>query len=513
MTKLEQRTAVADRPHTPPTPSTPRNLMTTVHAEHPLATFNLVSIEAWERFSFYGMQAILAFYLYYSVSEGGIGIDKSHATALIGAYGALVYLCTFAGGWVADRILGPERTLLIGAGLLVAGHLILSLAPHPVIGLALGLSLIAVGSGSLKTAAITILGAVYREDSHNARETGFQFFYLGIQIVAILGPLITGWLAQAYSFHHGFLAAAALMIIGMISYISLRRRMIDALDPDIRTTITQPANPINTTYAIFIFSCGTVIFSGVVTMAATGTIQPADLAFSLLIVTCLAALILLVVIIRSPKTTTVERRKVIAFLPLFFASACFWAIMNQTYGVLAVYSDIRLNRMLFGFEIPAAWTQSLNPFFVITFALLLTFLWAKLGSKNPQPTTKLSLGVMIASLSFFVFIPFAGGANNTTPFIIFAFAVWIAAIGELLCGPVGMAATAEHAPQAYRTQFSALFFLTMAIGTSLAGTISRFYDPENPQAEITYFLTCGISALIIGLITLIFGRILHQRLT
>ncbi len=475
---------------------------------HPRATFSLVSIEAWERFSFYGMQAILAFYLYYSTTNGGFGLEEKHATTLIGAYGALVYLCTFAGGWLADHILGAERTLLLGANSLVIGHLTMSLVPT-IAGLAIGLTLIAVGSGSLKTAAITILGAIYNKDDETNRETGFQYFYLGINVAAVLGPLLTGWLATSYGFHYGFSAAALLMIIGLSLYLLTRNQSFCNLPAETQKRIFQPAIPISTTKKVAAISLGVLALTIIVGGTAFGIIEPQTLATALLIVTSSVAALLFISMIRSPHTEKTERRKVIAYIPLFICSVCFWAMLNQTFGVLAVYSDVRLNRIIGSFEIPAAWTQSLNPFFIISLALPIAYLWTRLGDRAPASGTKMSIGVMIAASGYFVFIPFAGGGNNSTPFLVLALAILIISIGELCCGPVGMAATTSHAPEAFRTQFSALFFLTMAIGTALAGTISNFYDPTSREAEITYFLGCGFSGLIIGLSAWYLGKKLH----
>lgn len=469
---------------------------------HPIVVRSIISIEAWERFSFYGMQAILGYYLYYTTSNGGLGLAKSEATALIGAYGALVYLCTFAGGWVGDRVLGAEKTLFLGASLLVIGHLILSLV-HPIPGLATGLTLIALGSGFLKTAAITVLGTVYREDSHSDahRETGFQFFYLGIQVAAVAGPLLTGWLALTYSFHVGFLAAALLMIIGMGVYVALRSRALEEMSEQSRQCVQSPAHPVTRRTALTTTSLGILALIVVVLAVATGIFTAASLAHFLLGITITAAVFLMFTMFRSPHTTWQERHSILHYIPIFCASVAFWAIMNQTYGVLAVYSDVRLNRTIAGFEFPAAWTQSLNPIFVLTLSIPLAYLWAKLGSRGPTAATKISIGVIVGGSGFLVLIPFAGGGPNSTPLLILALSILITAIGELFAGPIGMAATAKHAPASYRTQFSALYFLTMSIGTALAGSISSYYDSESASAERIYFFACGSLAICIGLCT------------
>ena len=192
------------------TQTTPEN-----NPRHPLAMPATVSIEMWERFSFYGMQAILAYYLYYATTDGGLGLERAQATTLLGAYGASVYLCTLAGGWIGDRLIGTERTLLTGGIALMVGHLSLSTLSGGA-GATFGLALIAIGSGFVKTAAITILGHAYPTDDPR-RDAGFQLFYLGINIGAVLGPLLTGWLSTKYTFHTGFLAAAGLMGSGLIT--------------------------------------------------------------------------------------------------------------------------------------------------------------------------------------------------------------------------------------------------------------------------------------------------------
>lgn len=468
----------------------------------------MVSIEAWERFSFYGMQAILVFYLYYSVTEGGLGIEKSQATALLGAYGAFLYLSTFVGGWLGDNVLGPEKTLLTGALGLVIGHLTMSFGSH-VPALAIGLTLIAVGSGCLKTAAITILGTVYGERTVD-RDTGFQYFYLGINFAAVGGPLLTGYLSTRYNFHVGFAAAAILMIIGLTVYLALRGPMLAQLSDAARTQLLHPAaaSPRKTT--ITLATVGFVLISSMVTAVATGTISPEVLARLLLITTFSGAIALYIGMLRSSAIDNFEKINMLRYIPVFIAACAFYSLSYQVYGVLAVYSDIRLNRVVFGFEIPPAWTQALNPLFFALMSVPLIVLWKRLGERGPVAATKMSIGVCIAAFGMFVLLPYAGGGENSTPFAVLALAILIITVGELFIGPIGMAATTAHAPQAFRTRFSALYFLTFAIGNSLAGTISTFYDPTSQSAEQRYFLSCGIVAILVAGATYGLSRYLRK---
>ncbi|WP_293822323.1 oligopeptide:H+ symporter [uncultured Corynebacterium sp.] len=453
----------------------------------PVALPAIAGLEMWERFSFYGMQAILAYYLY--STSGGLGMDQGQATALVGAYGSLLYLCTFVGGWVSDRLLGAERTLLAGAGLLICGHFALSLVPGPP-GLVAGLLPLALGSGLLKTAAITILGAAFPPTA-GARDGAFQIFYLGINIGALLGPMLTGWLAQEYGYHAGFLAAAGLMCCGCVSYGVLRRRVITEFD-------SQPPNPTATPGRAAAVALAAVVGSVIVAVA----VSPDQLARLLLFTTIAAALALFASMLRSPRVNVPERRRVVAYIPLFLCSTVYWTLQPQIYGVLAVYSDQRVNRMVGGFEIPAAWTQSLNPLFILVLSLPLA---AAMSRWARSRRLLMAVGIMVAGSGMFVLLPFVGGGENSTPFMVLAVTIFLMSLGELFIGPVGMAASAAHAPRAYATRFSALYFLTMAIGTSLAGTLSTFYDPSSAGAERTYLLIVGIVPVAMGFLLLV-GR-------
>lgn len=488
MTAIEQRSGVtADR--------------------HPVAMPAVVSIEMWERFSFYGMQAILAYYLYATISDGGLGMDKVEATALVGAYGSLLYLCAFGGGWVGDRLFGPERTLLLGAGLLMFGHLSLSLIPGW-LGTAPGLIAIAVGSGLLKTAAITVLGRVY--PSNGARHgVAFQLFYLGINVGAFFGPLLTGWLAARYSYHHGFGAAAVLMAVGLAIYLSLRPRMMASLNESARSAITTVPNPL---FGPARFLMPLAVIAIAVALLAVGMRSFATLATVLLIATVSVAVALFIQMFRSPLVSTQERHRVAAFLPMFIASTTYWALLAQTYGVFAVYSAERLNRTFLGFDIPPAWTQSLNPLYILTLALPLAWVLARLRTRRGlHSATTMASGLLIAGAGMLVLLPFAGGAAGSTPFLALAGCILLFSLGELLIGPVGMAATSAHAPAAFATRFSALYFLTLAIGTSLAGSLSRFFDPSNAVAERTYLLSVTGTVVAIAVGVFIAARALRRN--
>lgn len=193
-------------------------------AGHPAGLWNLAGVEMWERFSFYGMQAILAFYLYYSVTDGGLGLPESAAVSIVGAYGGLVYLSAVLGAWVADRLLGSERTLFYGAILIMFGHIALAAVPG-LAGVGIGLVCVAVGSGTLKATTSSVLGEMY-EPGDDRRDAGFSIYYMGVNLGALVGPLLTGWLWGWKGFHWGFALAAIGMALGLIQYTLLRRSTI-----------------------------------------------------------------------------------------------------------------------------------------------------------------------------------------------------------------------------------------------------------------------------------------------
>lgn len=200
----------------------------------PFALANLFGVEMWERFSFYGMQGILIYYLYYSAADGGLGIAESSATSIVGAYGGTVYLSTILGAWIADRLLGSERTLFYSAILVMLGHIALAVFPG-LWGVGIGLVCVAFGSGGLKANATSLVGDLYDEDD-DRRDAGFSIFYMGINLGALVGPLLTGWAQDSIGFHAGFALAAIGMALGLIQYTLGRKHL--------RGIGAEPPNPL-----------------------------------------------------------------------------------------------------------------------------------------------------------------------------------------------------------------------------------------------------------------------------
>ena len=308
----------------------------------PRALANLFGVELWERFSFYGMQGILLIYLYYSAAQGGLGIDQDTATSIVGAYGGAVYLSTILGAWVADRLLAAEHTLFASAFVVMLGHVALAALPG-MVGVGTGLVLIAIGSGGVKATATSLVGSLYDERDER-RDAGFSLFYLGVNIGALLGPLLTGLLQSNLGFHFGFGLAAIGMAAGLAQYARGRHRL-SAAGAEVPDPLPRARWPRAAGVAV-------LVAVAIVALSVSGVVPVGSLSTVVAVLGVAAALAYFVVILRSRQISPVERRRVLAFIPMFVASVAFWSLYQQQFTVVTIYSDQRLDRNLFGWQMP-----------------------------------------------------------------------------------------------------------------------------------------------------------------
>ncbi|WP_067653054.1 peptide MFS transporter [Nocardia harenae] len=454
---------------------------------HPIGLTNLFGVELWERFSFYGMLTILGYYLYYSVTDGGLGLSQDTGVGIVGAYGGLVYLSTVLGGWIADRLLGMERTVFYGGVVVMAGHIALALLPG-LAGVGVGLVLVALGSGALKANASSLLGTLYPKGDARV-DGGFTLFYLGINIGAFTGPLLTGLLQREWGFHYGFGAAAIGMALGLTQYVIFRRNL--------GTAGREVPNPLPRRAAGPIAGVLIAVAAVVALVWALGWVRLSNLADVTTGVIAVASVLYFAIILRSPKVTPVERTRVRAFIPLFIANAVFWSLFQQIFTVLAVYSDERMNWSIFGWTAPSSWIGSVEPVWIIALSPLFAALWTRLGTRAPSTPRKFALGVLGMGLSFWLFLPFAGGEGRSTPAVFVLLIMAGFAISELLISPIGLAVTTQLAPAAFRAQMMALYFFSVGFGTSMAGVLAGYYETDR---EFAYFGLIGAVAVVAGLI-------------
>lgn len=461
---------------------------------HPKGLFTLFFTEFWERFSYYGMRAILVYYMYYEVSKGGLGIDEPTALAIMSIYGSLVYMSGIIGGWLADRIFGTSKAVFYGGILIMLGHIVLAIPGN----LALfftSMVLIVIGTGLLKPNVSSVVGDIYSPED-NRRDAGFSIFYMGINLGGFLAPLIVGEVGMKYDFHLGFAIAAVGMFFGLLVFIFTKKKNLGLAG----TIVANPLSPDEKKKVYTIIGLGAAVIAILVAV----TIPMGLLTFNSFI--ALIGLLgigiptaYFIVMYRSPKTTAVERSRIIAYIPLFIASVMFWAIQEQGSTILANYADKRTQLEFAGFSISPAWFQSLNPLFIIMLAPVFAWLWVKLGNRQPSVPTKFSLGLLFAGLSFLVILlpAYFGGANSLVNPLWLVLSYFIVVLGELCLSPVGLSATTKLAPAAFSAQTMSLWFLSNAAAQAINAQIVKFYSVET---EMLYFGIIGGASIVLSII-------------
>ena len=427
---------------------------------HPRQLSTLFHIELWERFSFYGMQGILAIYLYHSVGEGGLGFSKAVAGGIVGAYGGSVYLSTILGGWLADRLWGAERTLFYAGILVMCGHIALAFVPG-VDGMICGLVCIALGSGGVKASASSMVGSLYEDEQlRSLRDAGFSIFYIAINIGGFLGPLITGLLQENVGFHYGFGAAAVGMAFGLWRYTVGRKAL-----PHTGAPMPLPASQRKTAAAIAV-----ALILGIIAAVHYDKLELGNFSSVLLGVVILATLAYFTRLLLDPKVDANHRRYIAAYIPLFAAICIFWAMWFQIYTVVTVYFDETMNRKIGSFEIPVSWKDALQSLWIILFSGVMATLWTKMGEAQPKTPLKFALSLFILGLGYLCFVPFIK-TGVVMGLFVFAFAILLNTLAELLLSPISLSFVTKIAPEHVKTQMVALNFLGLSLGFTLGGII------------------------------------------
>ncbi|MFE6798228.1 peptide MFS transporter [Paenibacillus chitinolyticus] len=459
---------------------------------HPKGLFTLFFTEFWERFSYYGMKAILVFYMYYEVTRGGLGFPEGTALAIVSIYGSLVYMSGIIGGWLADRLLGTSRAVFYGGILIMFGHLVLAV-PGNVALFFVSMVLIVLGTGLLKPNVSSVVGEIYSEQD-TRRDSGFSIFYMGINLGGFLSPLIVGTVGMK-NFHLGFGLAAIGMFLGLVLFVATKKKNLGLAG----TVVANPMSPAEKKKVFTIMGIGIVVVAILVAIAIPAGLLTFSTFIKLIgVLGLLIPTIYFIVMYRSPKTTAVERSRLVAYIPLFIAAIMFWAIQEQGSTILANYADKRTQLDFMGLNISPAWFQSLNPLFIIIFAPIFAWLWMRLGNRQPTIPKKFSLGLLFAGLSFLVILLpayFGGGALVNPLWLVLSY--FIVVVGELCLSPVGLSATTKLAPAAFTAQTMSLWFLSNAAAQAINAQIVKFYTPET---EMLYFGVIGGAAIVLSLL-------------
>ena len=462
----------------------------------PAGFTTLFFTELWERFSYYGMRAIMVLFLVGEVARGGMGLDDATATAIYGLYGAGVYLLSMPGGWVADRVLGTQRAVLWGGLLIAAGHVVLTLAgaTDSLRVFLLGLVVLVLGTGLLKPNVSAMVGQLHGNSTGGRRDAGFTWFYFGINVGAALGPLATAWLAAHFGWHWGFLSAAIGMGFGLWYFLRTRAQLGETgARPATHDGIPQRRD-------VIIFRGLIVVVAALVVLFATGVLAADAVALR-----AHAAWVILAValgyfawLLFLGGLSASERRGMVVLLVLVAASALFWAGFEQAGTSLTLFAERHTDRMLGSFEFPAGWFQTVPAAFVLVFAPVLAALWSWLAARGRDLPLiiKFALGLLGMGLGFLVMAIAArvishslmGAAGGAGP-------VWlimtylIHTLGELCLSPVGMSATTQLAPKRLAGQAMGLWFASMAMGNLLASRLAGSVDANDTQALYGYFFT------------------------
>jgi POT family proton-dependent oligopeptide transporter len=468
---------------------------------HPRGLSTLFFTEMWERFSYYGLRPLLVLFMAASLARGGFGFSREQASAIVGIYGACVYLASLPGGWVADRLLGLRRAILVGAVLITSGHFSIGLS-----GLAgegtggkvfffLGLLLIVCGTGLLKPNISAIVGDLYPEGGAR-RDAGFSIFYMGINLGAFAGQLITGGLGEKVDWHVGFAAAGVGMLAGLLWYLFTSRKTLGGIgmEPTRHPDPVVQARQERTVKLVLALGLGAVALLFV--LAATGVIVPnaqaigKNMAYGMVTM----ALLFFAYVFIFGGLDGAEKRRVAVIVVLFLFAAIFWSAFEQAPTSLNLFAADFTNRSFFGWEMPATWFQSINSAFIILLAPFFAALWVGLARRRGDLSSpaKFSLGLFFAGVGFLLMIPAANAVVSSNGSLKVS-AMWLVGsyffqtVGELCLSPVGLSSMTKLSPRKYVGQMMGIWFLASAIGNLIGGLAGGHIDPEKVEVMPTVF--------------------------
>lgn len=451
-------------------------------AAHPIGLRALFFTEMWERFSYYGMRALLVLFMVAGVEKGGLGLDDATATAIYGLYTASVYVVALPGGWIADRLLGAQQAVWYGGIVIMLGHFTLAI-PSPY-AFFIGLLLVTLGTGLLKPNMSAVVGELYGADDPR-RDAGFTVYYMGINIGAFLGPLVCGTLgeSQAFGWHWGFAAAGVGMLCGLVYFRRSRGLLGEAgLWPSLRPDDPADQKAIRTARLRCLVGLACVLAVAAAMLTGLLRVDAVDLAARSTVAIALFGALYVGYLLAFGGLTPVERNRTLAIFILSMAGAMFWAGFEQAGSTLNLFAERYTERTFWSHEIPASWFQSLNPVFIFMLAPVYAVLWTRLALQGREPSTpvKFGLGLIILGAGFAVMIPASrlvtGGSQVLPTWLIATYLLHT--LGELALSPVGLSATTKLAPRRYVGQMMGIWFLTSAIGNLLAGLMAGRFTAD-----------------------------------
>ncbi len=475
-------------------------LMTPEPTGHPRGIYTLFFTEMWERMSYYGMRALLVLFMKDMIEHGGLGLTDKVATAIYGLYTAIVYIFPLPGGWIGDRLLGARSAVWYGGIIIAAGHLILGI--HRVDTFFLGLLVVAVGSGLLKSNMSVMVGQLYPEGG-TRRDNGYTLFYMGINLGALFGPFVCSGLGETIGWTWGFSAAAAGMIAGLVQFKLTERHL-----GEVGKLMEHPGQNVRRDWMLL---AGALALLGLlVVMCMTGTIKIDPVAASEWVAWAIIGVAVLYFswALFLAGLTSEEKKRVLIILLLFSSSALFWMGFEQAGSSFTIFAERFTVREYWGWVFPAGWFQSVNPALIVLLAPVMTVVWMSLArrGKSPSLTTKVAWSLLFLAAGFAVAAWAATRALGSG-------AVWpswlvtvflLHTIGELCLSPVGLSAMTKLSPPRLTGQMMGMWFLGSALGNTLAGLLAGEVTgdatAQMPARFMEVVATAGISGIVLLLL-------------
>ncbi|MFE6157334.1 peptide MFS transporter [Streptomyces sp. NPDC056486] len=463
--------------------------------------WSMAFTELWERYSFYGLQGILSFYLLYEVADGGLALDPAVASGIVGAYGGAVYLSQLLGAWMGERLASPRNMVLYGAAVITAGHVVLAFAPG-LAGLGAGLVCIVLGTGALKTNITSIVGFVLDQNpDERYRDAGFSYFYMAINIGAVLGPLTTGLAQNELGFHYGFGLAAIGMTGALVQYVVSMRHLPE------RARIVNNPLPARRRPLLAVGALGFLLVVGAA--VAAGLLRAENLSTVVTVSALVAAATYFLTMTTSKTVTRDERRRILGYLPLFLASGVYFGFLFQKFTAISILITERIDLHIGGWTFPVAWITTVSPLAAVLITPLIARMWSRLGERQPGPVTKVAVGlVQIGCAYLFLLVLSEATGNAEIPLFLILVFMMAAGSSEVFVGPIGLSLATRIGPEAFRSQMVGLNFLTLALGSSLAGLLGQLFTAID---NASYFTITAVIGIGIGL-TLLATRKPLQRL-
>ena len=451
---------------------------------HPKGLSTLFFTELWERFSYYGMRALLVLFMTAEAMGGnpGLGFDVAKATAIYGLYTFFVYVLSLPGGWVADQLWGQRKAVFVGGVIIALGHF--SMAIPTTTFFYIGLALIVLGTGLLKPNVSSMVGDLYPEGGAK-RDAGFSIFYMGINLGAILGPLLCGIIGEGYNWHWGFSLAGFGMLLGLASYKYGYKFLGSA--GDLKTGENEEVIAARSRKFYTIISVAAAVIVTFVFLMTSGTIDITltELAGNLGLLAVSITILFFAYIIFYGGHSTQEQKRLGVIFWLFILAALFWSGFEQAGSSLNIFAKDLTDRVILGTEIPASTLQLINPTFIVIFAPIFGWMWTWLANKNANPSipVKFGLGLFGLAAGFFVLSWGAANASVENPvspsWLIVTY--FLHTCGELCLSPVGLSSMTKLAPKSRVSQMMGIWFVAAAVGNLFAGLLAGQLEQLAPS--------------------------------